>query len=121
MSPRELIDELLSLGLPPETARLSLRLILRVLRDRVYEFRLTNGSHMHDTMDVKEYFGQAVELLTPPAADADPGRAGLRVSQFDWPQDDTCPACSHVHIGVLECAVDMGGGGKCDCRLKVPA
>lgn len=32
--------------------------------------------------------------------------------------EDYCCRCGHVHQGVGECGVDMGGGGFCRCQLE---
>ncbi len=46
-------------------------------------------------------------------------RSQVPPQKRDW--DHVCPTCSHVHIGVSVCGVDMGGAGSCDCRIGAQA
>lgn len=105
MIPSELMADL---PLPPgheREARLILRLALRHFRDHIYEATLSTGQRVLDQIDFKCFFEECVEALAPTGK--------LRQA--------VCMRCFHVHERDGECGVDLGKGGRCDCKAEVRA
>ena len=143
MTPSDMIRQLRQMG-PQDAAK-----IFRYLGEHVYDIQLSDGAYLRkgDPTDLVVFFfelaaaAQTQRLLSSENQDtkvqlaAESGRrplvtnTGLRASRFNRPtlemrleqqrQELICHSCSHVHEGQNECGVDMGGAGKCGCRMEV--
>ena len=98
----------------PDGCRLGLseRLLLRYVADHLYEGELASGMGLRDLSDVHAFLYELANVTRIPAKVT----AMARPSQPRW---DTCPRCGHVHEGIGQCGVSMGGGGLCRCEVEV--
>ena len=94
------------------------------LANQVYNARLKDGGRLMDAMDFAAWLRELGE-----AADRTEGQfpaersTGLKVTpprlELRLEQERVCPGCGHAHEGDYECGTDMGGAGKCGCRMEV--
>lgn len=84
------------------------------LAAHAHELRLTNGARLNDSTDFKAFLVELAEATKPTI-----GRALGIPPQKRW--DEHCPRCGHVHQGIGECGMPIGGGRVCRCELEVAA
>lgn len=108
-----------------------------LLAENLYAARLKNGEQLIETHDCVSWLrelgalaasteGQSsAERSTSPVVtnssrfDQIPAPPRLEMRLEQQRAANTCHHCSHVHEGNNECGVDMGGAGKCGCRMEV--
>jgi hypothetical protein len=128
MNARELILDLRALGPGQDTpeALLYTRLLCRYLADHLHEATLQSGMGLRDLSDVIAWLRELADVARNPETPIRQGVAlALQRNAADrgrsqparW--DDTCPRCGHVHEGLGQCGMPMGGGGICGCELEV--
>ena len=101
--------------------RLTLRIALRLLADRVRELQFDDGRYLSNVGDFADALRLMAEKVKIPCSApvnfaAHPLRSTNRVVESDW-----CPVCGHIHADPSECGFPMGGAGKCLCDRRVPA
>lgn len=108
MKPDETIADL------PDGCRISLseRLLLDCLADRVFDAQLEDGSYLPEPSKTSTWIRQLLKAARIPPKP----RSAVRPPQPRW---DTCPRCGHVHGGIGQCGMEMGGGGLCRCEMEV--
>jgi hypothetical protein len=109
MTSRELLDELLSRGPSSPNLPLELQRLFYQLHEALPSLELRDGACLSDLSDFMEFCRELMEELQQPALD---------VSTF---VKAICPICFHSHEGTMQCDVDMGGAGKCECKLELRA
>lgn len=111
MTTTEFLNELLALlsqGPHSDSMQLELRLIFRQLHDSLTAIQLGDGGPIRDVSDFREFCREIIVHLSPP-------------HPIRPPRKPMCSVCFHRHEGVLSCDVDLGGAGKCDCKLELSA
>jgi hypothetical protein len=96
----------------------------RLLADNVCGAKLKDGRRLATILDFAAWLRELGE-----AADRTEGQfpaersTGLKVTpprlELRLEQERVCPGCGHAHEGDYECGTDMGGAGKCGCRMEV--
>ena len=109
MTSREWLADILSQCPRSELLPLELRMIFRQLHDNLPYLKLRNGASVRDVPDVLELCREMIDHLSPVHPIRPPTKK------------EVCTACFHSHEGITECGVDLGGAGKCDCKLEVSA
>jgi hypothetical protein len=96
------------------------------LAQQVYAARLKNGTRLTDVIDFSAWLRELGEECARTEGQLLPERStGLKVTprlemkQELYQLERVCPGCGHVHEGDYECGTDMGGAGKCGCRMEV--
>ena len=124
MTASEFVTELLAQGPSSPNLALELRLVFRLLRDRMRELTVQPDQHfLTEVGDFADFAGECVEALNRKI----PLRAGfadhpLRLHGRVLPQvrwERKCPECDHEHEGRGECKVYLGEGKFCPCEAKV--
>jgi hypothetical protein len=82
------------------------------LANHVYEARLSDGQRLNDGTDFAMFLRELADALE--------GKL-LRPFGSSVAHHATCPRCGHVHEGISECGIEIGGGRICRCELSVPA
>ena len=102
-----------------------------LLAENLYAARLNNGERLIETHDCVSWLRElgALAASTEVQSPAESRTSPQVTSRFHAPRlemrleqeqpDRTCPGCFHIHEGYNECGVDMGGAGKCGCRMEV--
>jgi hypothetical protein len=92
----------------------------------VYDARLKSGERLNDAIDFVSWLKELGEECARTEGQLLPERStGLKVmprlelKQEMYQLERVCPGCGHVHEGDYECEKDMGGAGKCGCRMEV--
>lgn len=117
MMPRELTSDL-PLGYSPSgyEALQYYRILLRYLADHAHEAQLNDGSYLAEPTKIRTFMREILAEL-PSAARST--RLEVTARPKPQPRWDECPRCGHVHEGIGECGVQMGGGGLCRCEMEV--
>ena len=108
--------------------------MLYLLAENLYAARLKNGEKLIETHDCVSWLREIGALAAStegqlPAEISTRPQVPILASRFNPPRleqrleqaqiERICAGCSHVHEGYLQCGVDMGGAGKCECRMEV--
>jgi hypothetical protein len=105
MTARDLVSQFRPLSLP------STEEFFLYLANHVYEARLSDGQRLNDATDFAMFLRELADAI-----ESNGPRPFRPV-----PAHATCPRCGHVHEGVSECGIEIGGGRICRCELSVPA
>lgn len=84
----------------------SLSVTLHFIADRIPELTLSDGQHLNDGTDMIACLRELARC------------AEVRDLPHALP---VCMKCFHRHEKQDECGVDLGKGGKCDCKVEVSA
>lgn len=112
MNAKEFVSRLAPVDLP------RLALIFDYLADRQHELRLADGQPLNDGLDFSAFHR---ELAAACKMAEDTKVQSEAVSRTRPPVTTVCMRCFHRHEKDDECGVDLGKGGRCDCRAEVTA
>lgn len=116
MNAKELISDLRRAG-PQELA-----VIFHFVADRLHSLRLMDGQRINDQIDfavLLRELGEAARISPENPESTEVQSAA--VSRTSPLVTSICMKCYHVHEKEGECGVDLGKGGRCDCRAELSA
>ena len=117
MTPSQMIELMRCIG------RSDALINFRLLADNVPGARLKDGRRLANILDFSAWLRELGEEAARTEVSLSAERStGLKVTprlELRLEQEPVCHGCGHVHEGEYECGKDMGGAGKCGCRMEV--